>query len=332
MDGAVDGRRTDSSGYVFGTGLPREFIPENMPSDVFRNISPVGDDRKGPFRLLSATRYGKRYLLKCLSADYSRDPVYSMIQMKEFEIGVTLDHPHIRRTFGFEEVGNFGVALILEYVDGEPLDRALEDGRITSANARGVVAQLASALEYIHSRQICHRDIKPSNILVTYSGAQIKLIDFSLSDSGAYVILKSPAGTKRYLAPEQMHVDAKPTVRADIYSFGMVVAEIAEKVGDRELMRVARVCADEDPECRPECMSQIRLPELPDITRKRDAGVLDSKMLTWFLMSLATLLLFVVSWLLYQGHDASAADDGNDGGASGIEVVDMNDIKKERND
>lgn len=323
MDSFGKDSYNDASGYVFGTGPV--FVPENMPSDIFRNISPLGSDRKGPFRLLTATRYGKRYLLKCLSADYSRDPVYSMIQAKEFEIGITLDHPSIRRTLGFEEVAGFGRAVILEYIDGEPLDRALKDGRITKDNARSVVSQLASALEYIHTRQIYHRDIKPSNILLTYSGRQVKLIDFSLSDSGSYVILKNPAGTKRYLAPEQMNADAKPSSRADIYSFGVVVGEIAERVGDKELGRIAKVCADPDPFKRPESLSQIRLPEQMDLSRRVAGNIMDSKLLTIILGVVATVMVLLIAWLIWFKPVADVADDGRKPPSTDIQIMDMSD-------
>jgi serine/threonine protein kinase len=330
MGNKIENMNEDTSGYLYDEGGSGMFVPENMPSDIFRNISPLGADRKGPFRLLSATRYGKRYLLKCLSPDYRRDPVYGMIQMKEFEIGITLDHPNIRRTVGVEEVAGFGRAMILEYVDGEPLDRALADGRITQENARAVVGQLASAIAYLHTRQIYHRDIKPSNVMVTYAGTQVKLIDFSLSDSGSYVILKNPAGTKRYLAPEQMNVDAKPTTQADIYSFGVVVGEIAAKVGDKELVRIAEVCSATDPADRPESMAQIHIPDPPDLTRTVRGSILDTRWLTVALSVIAgVLILFIGWWTLLRPveADAPAADDD----PAGIQIVDMEKLNSNNN-
>lgn len=99
-----------------------------------------------------------------------------------------------------------------------------------------------NALEYMHSKQIIHRDLKPSNIMITHIGQNVKIIDFGLSDSDAFFILKHPAGTTGFIAPEQFMPDAKAEPRTDIFSLGMVIAEIATSIGDknwRELLKYA---------------------------------------------------------------------------------------------
>lgn len=61
--------------------------------------------------------------------------------------------------------------------------------------------------------------------MLTGNGGNVKLIDFGFSDADSYAVLKQPAGTWRYAAPEQeagLAVDA----RADIYALGVIMGEI----------------------------------------------------------------------------------------------------------
>lgn len=80
-------------------------------------------------------------------------------------------------------------------------------------------------MRYIHARQIVHRDLKPSNILVTHNNRNVKIIDFGLSDTDYYTILKEPAGTQSYMSPEQQ-VGNTPDVRNDIYSLGIILMNL----------------------------------------------------------------------------------------------------------
>ena len=84
-----------------------------------------------------------------------------------------------------------------------------------------------------------HRDLKPENILITGNGENVKLIDFGLADSDSYAVLKQPAGTIGYMAPEQAQV-AKADVRNDIYSLGVIMKQM--DLGYR-YRRIANRCA-----------------------------------------------------------------------------------------
>lgn len=67
--------------------------------------------------------------------------------------------------------------------------------------------------------QVVHRDLKPGNVVITTNGHNAKILDFGLSDTDSYGILKQPAGTEEYMAPEQRcsHV---PDCRNDLFSLG----------------------------------------------------------------------------------------------------------------
>lgn len=131
--------------------------------------------------LYTASRYGKRYVLKGLSTDCQSLTDMLLLQQKEFSLGITLSHPNIAETYSLEEVADCGRCIVMEYVDGITLAEWLATNPSHSARQR-VMLQLLDALEYIHSLQLVHHDLKSSNILITRNGQNVKLIDFGLSE------------------------------------------------------------------------------------------------------------------------------------------------------
>lgn len=97
-------------------------------------------------------------------------------------------------------------------------------------------------MEYLHRHQLVHRDLKPSNILITHQGQHVKLIDFGLADGDSYEVLKCPAGTLRYAAPEVKNGQGSADYRADIYSLGVVLSELASLLKDKPMLAVAHRC------------------------------------------------------------------------------------------
>ena len=134
--------------------------------------------------LYTASRYGKRYVLKGLSADSQSLTDLLLLQQKEFELGIALSHPNIAETYSLEEIENCGRCIVMEYVDGTTLAEWLTTNPSKSSRQR-VMMQLLDALQYIHSLQLVHHDLKSSNILITRNGQNVKLIDFGLSQTDA---------------------------------------------------------------------------------------------------------------------------------------------------
>lgn len=194
----------------------------------------------GHSRLGKAVINGKAVCVKALKDEYIGNPVYERLLEKEYEIGSALEHPNICRTLDFRPMGAFGNCIVMEWIEGETLERLLKDGEMTPALARKVILELCDALDALHHRQIVHRDIKPGNIMLTRNGRNVKLIDFGLADTDTHAGLKMAAGTESYAAPEQV-AGSVLDERSDIYALGKVIEDIAEALhGSLAALRSSR--------------------------------------------------------------------------------------------
>lgn len=229
------------------------FVDEGMFSagEQFSNVREFYSSASGYSRLFRCERYGKVHVLKALQLFYVNSVLHEQALRKEFNIGYQLEHPHICHTLGWEQVSGLGNCILMEYIDGVTLKELMEQGRLTDSLAYKIIGELCEALSYLHQKQIIHRDLKPANILITHNGNNVKLIDFGLSDCDDYDILKMPAGTRYYLAPEVLQTDGVSIdLRADIYSLGVVIGEMASLLKDKKLAAISRKCTQRKREKR----------------------------------------------------------------------------------
>jgi len=115
--------------------------------------------------------------------------------------------------------------LIIEYVDGIPLNKLLKKKEVLDLNdASRIIFDIARGLEYAHSKYIIHCDLKPQNILVSKIG-EAKITDFGIAKT---VVTTSREGlrgiTLAYAAPEQL--EDKADERTDIYQLGLLFYEM----------------------------------------------------------------------------------------------------------
>lgn len=199
---------------------------------------------KGFAEIWRAEKFGQFVVLKALKPEYRENPVYEALLRKEFDIGYSLNHPSICRSWHFRRHPDLGNCIEMEWIDGLPLSERFAAGKPDEALFRKIAGELCDAVAYLHSRQIIHRDIKPSNILITHNGDNVKLIDFGLADSDDSAILKMQAGTRQYLSPEVVNGGAAD-IRTDIWAVGRVLGELAG--GHRAVLK--RACANK-PEAR----------------------------------------------------------------------------------
>lgn len=219
----------------------------------FDNPTLLYASRNGHTLIYKAQRMGKWHVLKTLKPELKGDAFYEGLLTKEFETGYRLQHPNICATLSMEMVDGVGRAIVMEYIEGDTLRTLIDEHRLEAGNVVKIIAQTVDAMEYIHTRQIIHRDLKPENIMVTANGGIVKLIDFGYADADSYAVLKQPAGTLQYAAPEQVEGQETVDLRADIYSLGKIIKELiplAPLSKRLKLMSIARRCTREQRENR----------------------------------------------------------------------------------
>ena len=178
-------------------------------------------------------RLKRRVALKLLAAGLAEDESFRDRFLRESELAASIDHPNIIPIY---EAGTTEDLLFIamRYVEGQDLKERLQRGRrLDPADAIGIVAQVASALDAAHARGLVHRDVKPSNVLLD-TGARpdgsdhVYLADFGItkrvSDEAGVGDDGNLLGTLDYVAPEQIageEIDG----RADVYSLGCVLYE-----------------------------------------------------------------------------------------------------------
>ena len=159
---------------------------------------------------------GKDIAVKIISKDrkYGNDEVKYISVVK---------HKYIVTVYDIYQ-DDYYYYIFMEYASrGDLCD---EYSNLSERQIRRIIAQVAEALEYLHSNNIVHRDIKPENILLT-SNLDVKLTDFEYAgiiDSSGELITDKYCGTFGYIAPEaikKMQDDKhKVTPKADIWSLG----------------------------------------------------------------------------------------------------------------
>jgi len=160
-------------------------------------------------QIYTATRYGRRFVLKALAPEIASLTDYRLQQEQEFQLGIQLVHPNIAATYSLEEIDGVGRCLVQEWIDGETLAEWLQTNPSKALRER-VLNQLLDALEYIHSLQLVHHDLKADNILITRHGTNAKLIDFGLSATDASVSPVANDPSRDIIALQQLFPDTCP--------------------------------------------------------------------------------------------------------------------------
>jgi CHASE2 domain-containing sensor protein/predicted Ser/Thr protein kinase len=146
---------------------------------------------------------------------------------REAESAGLLAHPNIVTIYDCGEEHDLAY-IAMEYLNGEDLEKFTRKGSLLPLrDTLFLVAKVADALDYAHSKSIVHRDIKPANIMRLKENKDIKVTDFGIarittsSKTKTGVIL----GTPSYMSPEQVAAK-KVDGRSDIFSLGVVLFEM----------------------------------------------------------------------------------------------------------
>jgi len=217
------------------------FINDMLLSDAQSGYQLVYTTRHS--RIYKTTYKGKLLILKTAYTENVDSETSAALLQREYQILSELDNPFIIRTWGLRNDPQIGQCLILDYVDGVPLDKFLEQKPSHKTRQR-IIEELLDAVAYLHTKQIVHKDLKPSNILITNNGEHVKLIDFGFSDTDSQTA-RNLGCTNRYASPEQLN-GGTSDYRSDIYTLGKIIREIEPY---RYCLSTSR-CLSKDPSCR----------------------------------------------------------------------------------
>ena len=180
----------------------------------------------------------KQLVVKRILPQYTSSRRFRAMFAEEAQLATRLNHPNIVQVYEFQDYGEEGQLLSMEYVEGPDLRRlmraALAKGvRLPPYVAAYVIGEVAKGLHYAHERRdeggnpldIVHRDVSPQNILLSFDGA-VKIADFGIASANLFReepgVLKGKTG---YMSPEQARGE-KVDRRTDIYSLGVVFHEM----------------------------------------------------------------------------------------------------------
>jgi len=149
----------------------------------------------------------------------------------ERQILANLNHPNIARLLDGGITSEGLPYLVMEYVDGIPIDEYCRRNRTPLRARLQLFRSVCAAVEYAHRNLVIHRDIKPANILVTKDGIP-KLLDFGIAKLldpawGDLRLTKTSdqVMTPEYASPEQVRGEAITTA-TDVYALGVILYEL----------------------------------------------------------------------------------------------------------
>src|SRR5262245_61381615 len=231
----------------------------------YRIVEKIGEGGMGVVYRAVDMHLDRTVAIKVLRPEAVGDAERKWRFVREAKAASALNHPHIVTIHDIDS--DQGVDfMVMEHVEGTPLDRLIPKEGLPLAQALEYAEQVAAALGAAHTAGIVHRDIKPANVIVGRDG-RAKVLDFGLAklvepgsagakttDSTATAQTALPRtrdgvilGTVAYMSPEQAQgspVDA----RSDVFSFGSVLYEMLAGrrpfQGDSQLLTLTAILRD----------------------------------------------------------------------------------------
>jgi eukaryotic-like serine/threonine-protein kinase len=278
--------------------------------------------RIGPYRILREIGHGGMgavYLAERDDAQYQKQVAIKLIRggldsgfitnrfQQERQILARLSHPYIAQLLDGGATEEGWPYLVMEYVDGQPLDEYCDGHKLLTVERLKLFRQVCAAVHYAHQNLVVHRDLKPGNILVTKDGVP-KLLDFGIAKllavdegvDGSQTLTVMRMLTPDYASPEQ--VTGQPiTTASDVYSLGVLLYELLTghrpyRVKSLAPQEMARIICEQEPDRPSTVVSRVETihhndgttqnltPEMvsatregqPEKLRRRLAGDLDN--------------------------------------------------------
>jgi len=196
------------------------------------NTAPIGDFYRVKSKVLGhgvngkvkqcVNKAGQKFALKVL-----KDDAKSRQEIELHWRAATCNNVvNIREVFKNTYQGQPSLLVVMECMDGGELFSRIEESQgFSERDAAEIVAEICSAVKFLHDRNIAHRDLKPENLLFSSKGkkATLKLTDFGFAkEANNRDTLKTPCYTPYYVAPEVLG-SKKYDLSCDIWSLGVII-------------------------------------------------------------------------------------------------------------
>jgi serine/threonine-protein kinase len=190
-------------------------------------ITPLGQGGMASVYRAYQTNLDREVAIKVIAPQFANDPAFAERFRREARSIARLRHPNILTVYDAgEETGMLYLAM--ELVEGQTLKEELQGKGLDAERAARLISQVASALDYAHSKGIIHRDVKPANVLLDQDGRAVlsdfgiaKLVEANTQLTGTGV----GVGTPDYMSPEQA-MGEELDARSDEYSLGVMAYEL----------------------------------------------------------------------------------------------------------
>ena len=199
-------------------------------------IRPLGQGGMGFVYEGLQSMIGKRVAIKLLRNEIAFDPDQMKRLLAEARTVNAVRHRGIVDIFGFGKLPDGRQYLVMELLEGLPLDELLaRSSPLAFEEALPILDEILDALGAAHQVGVIHRDLKPSNIFISVpqaGSAYVKLLDFGLAKQAQMPHGTTPQtrasmmiGTPTYMAPEQARGDAVGPA-TDLYALGAIIFEM----------------------------------------------------------------------------------------------------------
>ncbi len=207
--------------------------PNRSPGDTIDKFEVVKELGRGGMASVFLARrndgqFDQKVAIKLLAPDFF-EKKFEKRYHAEQQILAGLNHPNIARLYDGGTTEDGVPYIVMEYVEGIPLDIYCEEHKLTVKKRVELFMQVIDAVQYAHQQLVIHRDLKPQNILVTKEG-NVKLLDFGI----AHILSATEDeklqeghffGTPHYASPEQLKGEM-PGITSDIYQLGLIFYKI----------------------------------------------------------------------------------------------------------
>ncbi len=236
-DEHIDARREELDHALdHGTPMQPHDIDDPYVITGYRLVRRIGEGGMGVVYEAEQARPRRRVAIKIVDGIRSGPDLEARLRA-EAEIQGRLQHAGIAQvydagsaTFGRSQRPWFA----MEFVEGRAIAAFADEADLDTRGRLELLATIADAMGYAHTRGIVHRDLKPENILVKANG-QPKILDFGIARVTGDATLAATTmtrdgqilGTLAYMAPEQL--SGRPddvTPRADVYALGVIAFEL----------------------------------------------------------------------------------------------------------